>query len=78
MVATLTNAYAANNFFNVEAFETAYKLSNESFVQIGDKYYFTVLIEEMDATKNVVLSYRVKLCISIVNDAFILNSIIVY
>lgn len=55
-----------------------YKLSNESFVQIGDKYYFTVLIEEMDATKNVVLSYRVKLCISIVNDEFMLNSIIVY
>lgn len=55
-----------------------YKLSNESFVQIGDKYYFTVLVEEMDATKNVVLSYRVKLCISIVNDKFVLNSIIVY
>lgn len=54
-----------------------YKLSNESFVQIDDKYYFTVLVEEMDATKQVTLSYRVKLCISIINDKFVLNSVTV-
>lgn len=55
-----------------------YRLSNERFYQQGDKYYFVVLIEELDVNKEVVLSYRTKLCISIVNEEFMLNSIVVY
>ena len=55
-----------------------YRISSESFSQAGDKYYFTVLVEELDESGQVKLSYRVKLTISIVNEKFMLNSIVVY
>jgi hypothetical protein len=55
-----------------------YRISSESFSQAGDKYYFTVLVEELDENSQVKLSYRVKLTISIVNEKFMLNSIVVY
>ena len=62
----------------VSSLNANYRLSNESFSQIGEQYYYTVLVEELDANQQVILTYRVKLCVSIVNEQFMLNSIVVY
>ena len=62
----------------VSSLNPNYRLSNEKFYQQGDNYYFVVLVEELNENKEVLLSYRVKLCVSIVNDEFMLNSIVIY
>lgn len=62
----------------VSSLNPNYRLSNEKFYQQGDNYYFVVFVEELNENKEVLLSYRVKLCVSIVNDEFMLNSIVIY
>ena len=61
----------------VSSLNPNYRLSNDGFSQIGDKYYYVVLVEELDVNQQVVLSYKVKLCVSIVNEEFMLNSIVI-
>lgn len=71
--------HRGDNLFGVivSDIKTNYDIKVESFVQDNDTYYFTVLVNELDVNNQVVLSYKVRLNLSKVNDRYILNEIVV-
>lgn len=55
-----------------------YQVTTESFTQKGDKYYYTLVVNELDENEKVSLTYRIKLIFSIVNNKYVINSVVVY
>ena len=62
----------------ITGYSSHYNFTKESFIKNEDKYYLTVLIEELDEADNVSVSYRCKFELSKNNEKYMINSMITY
>ncbi len=55
-----------------------YQLVSESFIEKDNKYYFVTVINELDENNQVILSYKMKFDLEIINNKYVLSSVIFY